>query len=233
MWEKRWKCSKGRGQHWEVVWPAISGQLSPCGLQFFVKHLVVVELEPELLVGKVLAWFVVVWYRLQALGFLLVAQAALVQLGPKFLLVGQAAHLLQDSLACEKAYLVCVCGRPRGLCCEISVCHAGSHSFSIVKSGNTCWTVLFKHTSVPALAGWRSLQRGSGGRVCLGRCLYAKANCRCGCGGAVTNWCGGWCRRVKRCEFCCDYYRQSKVVAGNICCHGCFLFCCESVTVGI
>ena len=35
------------------------------------------------------------------------AQAALVQLGPTFLLVGQAAHLLQDSSACEKVYLVC------------------------------------------------------------------------------------------------------------------------------
>ena len=49
---------------------------------------------PELLVGKVLAWFVVVWHLLWVLGFPLVAQAALVQLGATFLLVGQAAHLL-------------------------------------------------------------------------------------------------------------------------------------------
>ena len=64
LWERRWKCSQGRSQQWEVAWHAISGQLGPCGLQFFVKHLVLVELEPELLVGKVLAWFVVVWHHL-------------------------------------------------------------------------------------------------------------------------------------------------------------------------
>ena len=107
LWDKRWKCSKGQGQRWEVAWHAISGQLSLCGLQFVVKHLVLVELGPELLVGKVLAWFVVVWHLLWVLGFPLVAQAALVQLGPTFLLVGQAANLLQDSSACEKVYLVC------------------------------------------------------------------------------------------------------------------------------
>ena len=64
LWEKRWKCCKGRGQHWEAVWPSISGQLSPFGLQVFVKHLVRVGLEPELLVGKVQVWLMVVLYHL-------------------------------------------------------------------------------------------------------------------------------------------------------------------------
>jgi len=80
-----------------------------------VKHLVLVELGPELRVAKVLAWCVVVWHLLWVLGFPLVAQAALVQLGPTFLLVGQAAHLLQDAQACGKVELMCTDFVLRGL----------------------------------------------------------------------------------------------------------------------
>ena len=107
--DKRWKCSKGQGQLWEVFWRP----LNPCGLQFFAKHLLLVELGPKLRVAKVLAWIVVMWHLLWVLGAPLVAQAALVQLGPPVLLVAQEARLLEDLSACEKVYLTWVRkGRP-------------------------------------------------------------------------------------------------------------------------